>query len=221
MLTAFSLPVPCWERSFIFIMAFSVFRDPAVNKKNRDAFRRLVEIAAAHGWGEYRTATSFYDDVMRAYSFNDHSLLHLHETIKDAVDPNGILSAGRYGIWPKHLRRGMTMKALLLGSCCAQLRRRRIRCRWRPRSRTARRCSSKWCLPCHGHGDQFPGTVALGVKYQGKLPGALQDRSDLAPDFVKAVVRTGVSVMPFFRKTEVSDADLDALAAYLAEPKKK
>jgi mono/diheme cytochrome c family protein len=78
-----------------------------------------------------------------------------------------------------------------------------------------------WCMPCHGHGDQFPGTVALGVKYQGKLPGALQDRTDLVPDIVKAVVRTGVSVMPFFRKTEVSDADLDALAAYLAEPKKK
>ena len=106
MLTAFSLPVPCWERSFIFITAFSVFRDAAINKKNRDAFRRLVEIAAQHGWGEYRTATSFYDDVMRVYSFNDHSLLRLHETLKDAVDPNGILSAGRYGIWPKHLRRG-------------------------------------------------------------------------------------------------------------------
>ena len=79
----------------------------------------------------------------------------------------------------------------------------------------------KWCMPCHGHGDQFPGTVALATKYQNKLPGALQDRTDLVPDFVKAVVRTGVSVMPFFRKTEVSDADLDALAAYLAEPKKR
>jgi len=79
----------------------------------------------------------------------------------------------------------------------------------------------KWCLPCHGHGDQFPGTVALGVKYQNKLPGALEDRTDLAPDLVKAVVRTGVTVMPFFRKTEVSDADLDALAAYLTEAKKK
>ena len=79
----------------------------------------------------------------------------------------------------------------------------------------------QWCMPCHGRGDQFPGTVALGVKYQNKLAGALQDRTDLVPDFVKAVVRTGVAVMPFFRKTEVSDADLDALAAYLAEPKKK
>ena len=27
-----------------------------------------------------------------------------HETVKDAIDPNGILSAGRYGIWPKHVR---------------------------------------------------------------------------------------------------------------------
>jgi hypothetical protein len=29
-------------------------------------------------------------------------------------------------------------------------------------------------------------------------------------------VRTGVSVMPFFRKTEISDAELDALSKYLA-----
>ncbi len=41
---------------------------------------------------------------MNAYSFNNHALLRFHETLKDAVDPNGILSAGRYGIWPKHLR---------------------------------------------------------------------------------------------------------------------
>ena len=34
----------------------------------------------------------------------EHEIEELHEKIKDAVDPNGILSAGRYGIWPKHLR---------------------------------------------------------------------------------------------------------------------
>ena len=44
------------------------------------------------------------DDCAAAYSFNDHALRKLHEKIKDAVDPNGVLSAGRYGIWPKHLR---------------------------------------------------------------------------------------------------------------------
>jgi hypothetical protein len=36
----------------------------------------------------------------------------------------------------------------------------------------------------------------------------------------KAFVRKGVSVMPFFRKTEIGDADLDALAAYLARNNK-
>ncbi len=44
-------------------------------------------------------------DACRAtYSFNDNALLKFEETLKDAVDPNGILSAGPYGIWPKHLR---------------------------------------------------------------------------------------------------------------------
>jgi mono/diheme cytochrome c family protein len=33
---------------------------------------------------------------------------------------------------------------------------------------------------------------------------------------VRYYVRNGVSVMAHFRKTEISDADLDALAAYLA-----
>jgi hypothetical protein len=28
----------------------------------------------------------------------------MHQTIKDALDPNGILSPGKSGIWPKHLR---------------------------------------------------------------------------------------------------------------------
>ena len=37
--------------------------------------------------------------------FNNHALLRVHETIKDALDPNGILAAGRSGIWPKHLRK--------------------------------------------------------------------------------------------------------------------
>lgn len=62
--------------------------------------------AAAHGWGECRTHTAFMQDCSDAYSFNDHALRRLHEALKDAIDPNGIISAGGYGIWPKHLRAG-------------------------------------------------------------------------------------------------------------------
>ena len=100
----FSLPTTYWMRSFIFLFGFPVSRDVAANKKNREGFKQLVDICAQHGWGEYRTAPAYQDAVMNTYSFNNHALRRFHERVKDAVDPNGILSAGRYGIWPKHLR---------------------------------------------------------------------------------------------------------------------
>ena len=99
-----AIPTMYWLRAFVLIIAFPITRDVATNKRNRDAFNRLVQIAAEHGWGEYRTAPAFMDAVVGAYSYNNNALLRFHEAIKDAVDPNGIISAGRYGIWPKHLR---------------------------------------------------------------------------------------------------------------------
>lgn len=90
----------------MFIIPFWISKDPEKNKQTREAFRALIKIAAEHGWGEYRTATAFQNDVMDTYSFNNNMLLRFHETLKDAVDPNGIISPGRYGIWPQDLRRG-------------------------------------------------------------------------------------------------------------------
>jgi len=72
-----------------------------------------------------------------------------------------------------------------------------------------------WCATCHGRGPGHPGTVALTAKYRGALPGVLEERTDLTPQTVRFAVRRGTSIMPFFRKTEVSDADLDAIAQYL------
>ena len=74
----------------------------------------------------------------------------------------------------------------------------------------------KWCAPCHGDGAGKPGTAALQALYKGVKPALLEERTDLVPELTKAFVRNGVSVMPFFRKTEITDAELDALAAYLA-----
>ena len=42
--------------------------------------------------------------IMEMFGFNDGALHRLHETLKDAIDPNGIVSPGRYDIWPKRLR---------------------------------------------------------------------------------------------------------------------
>lgn len=79
----------------------------------------------------------------------------------------------------------------------------------------------KWCLPCHGDGTNFPGTIALKAKYKGQLPPALEQRTDLTAEEVKTFVRHGVSIMAPFRKTEISDAELADLAAYLAHHTKK
>ncbi len=73
-----------------------------------------------------------------------------------------------------------------------------------------------WCWDCHGTGSGKPGTSALEAKYKGTRPADLEERSDLTPAVTKAFVRNGVSIMPIFRKTEISNTDLDALAAYLA-----
>ena len=52
------------------------------------------------------------------------------------------------------------------------------------------------------------------------MPALLEKRTDLTPQLIKTYVRNGISVMPIFRKTEISDADLDAICAYLTRNNK-
>jgi (+)-pinoresinol hydroxylase len=84
-----------------------------------------------------------------------------------------------------------------------------------------------WCATCHGSGPgmlgpgTLPGTHALALRYKGALPPVLEDRTDLNDVLIKTVVRKGVVAMPFFRRTEISDADLDAIVAYLTRNSKK
>jgi (+)-pinoresinol hydroxylase len=89
-----------WERSLVALIMFPVAKDAAFNSRIRAAFERWVHLAAEQGWAEYRAPTVFQDLVSDTYSFNNHALRRLHQRIKDAVDPNGILAAGRYGVWP-------------------------------------------------------------------------------------------------------------------------
>ncbi len=73
-----------------------------------------------------------------------------------------------------------------------------------------------WCAPCHAPGPGHPGTQSLQFKYGGKIPAALLERTDLAPQAVAVFVRQGVLLMAPFRKTEITDAELAALTAYVA-----
>ena len=100
----FTMPACFWERSFIFILATPVTGDPATNKRYREGFKKLIEVGGQHGWenieplrySRSRSWEFIRSTTMRCSGF--------HATLKDSIDPNGILSAGRYAIWPKHLR---------------------------------------------------------------------------------------------------------------------
>jgi len=72
------------------------------------------------------------------------------------------------------------------------------------------------CAVCHGEGIDRPGTSSLQVKYEGKVPALLEQRTDLTPEFVRVYVRNGFAMMPRFRKTELGDAQVEAIARYLS-----
>ena len=98
------MPSLYWERAFIYIFGLPVTRNPEADAAAVAALKELIRVAGENGWGEYRTPPVFQEEVMAEYSFNNNALMRVHERLKDALDPNGIISAGRYGIWPETLR---------------------------------------------------------------------------------------------------------------------
>jgi mono/diheme cytochrome c family protein len=83
------------------------------------------------------------------------------------------------------------------------------------------------CAPCHGKGvgndghAQLPGTEALKIKYKGTIPAALEDRTDLNADTIRAFVRNGTFSMPPFRPTELTNAEIADIAAYIGVTAKR
>ena len=75
-----------------------------------DLLRVLISDARAAGYGQYRTHLAYMDLAAAQYDFNDGALLRLSETIKDTLDPDGILAPGKSGIWRRAWRgrRGYT-----------------------------------------------------------------------------------------------------------------
>jgi len=85
------------------------------------------------------------------------------------------------------------------------------------------------CAPCHGAGvgddgrAMLPGTDALRIKYKGSnppVPPLLEQRTDLTAPVIKVFVRHGSFSMPPFRPTELTDAEITDIAAYIADKAK-
>jgi mono/diheme cytochrome c family protein len=79
------------------------------------------------------------------------------------------------------------------------------------------------CAPCHAAGPGNdgakvnPAVAALQLKYQGREPALIEHRTDLPYPALKAIVRDGTGAMAPFRPSEITDAQIAAVAAYIAD----
>lgn len=81
-----------------------------------------------------------------------------------------------------------------------------------------KRLYGRECAFCHV--GKNTGAMMLKRRLPEGEPAQLDERKDLTADYVKAVVRNGLVNMPPLSRVELSDADLDAIANWLADPKK-
>lgn len=83
-----------------------------------------------------------------------------------------------------------------------------------PAQETGAQLFASRCGMCHRDGGMGTGLL---MRRPNAGKGLLEERTDLLKDFIKAVVRSGTGNMPRIPRGEVSDAELDRIASYLAK----
>jgi len=104
---AIATPVQWYQFGFLMGNGFGLGggdTSPAGKKKAAELRRRTLAENAKLGYGDYRAPPMLQDHVADQYSFNDFVLRRFTEQLKDAIDPNGIISPGRAGVWPANFR---------------------------------------------------------------------------------------------------------------------
>jgi 4-cresol dehydrogenase (hydroxylating) len=106
--TPYQPPLTWFPHAFLIgAPVVSLFKgDPEANAKARKLYATYVNNMTAAGFAPYRTSPAMQDLLVSKFSFGDHALLRFQERLKDAADPNGVIAPGRYGLWPKAMRKG-------------------------------------------------------------------------------------------------------------------
>ena len=79
---------------------------------------------------------------------------------------------------------------------------------------TGKEAFDRHCVHCHGPGNEATGTLQL-ARTRGQDKALLTKRDDLRPPYIQYVVRHGLKAMPAFLPSDLTDAQLEALADYL------
>ena len=70
----------------------------------RALYSELLAAARRRGYAPYRSHVDYMDVIADGFDYDNNAIRRLQETLKDALDPNGVLSPGKQGVWPRRYR---------------------------------------------------------------------------------------------------------------------